>query len=118
VSWLPVIVLVISVMAVPVGSVIGMAFWTRRLGRQGAAPRSAVRAAQGLAAAAGLAVAIDLVGILATAVRLQSAAPSDRARTLGEGISEAMNLGALWLLVAVVGMLWLGFCTWRWRTPR
>jgi hypothetical protein len=39
--------------------------------------------------------------------------PSEKARALAEGISEAMNAEALALLVAVLAAGWIGF--WRWR---
>jgi biopolymer transport protein ExbB/TolQ len=74
-----------------------------------------VRTAYALVIIAGLAVTVDIVGVMATVVRVGSGFQSDKAKMLGEGISEAINFGFLGLLVAVIAALWLGFCTWRWR---
>jgi hypothetical protein len=40
------------------------------------------------------------------------------ARALAEGISEAMNGGALAAVPAIVAAAWLLFCSWRWRWSR
>jgi phosphate/sulfate permease len=41
--------------------------------------------------------------------------PSQKSRMLAEGISEAMNCGALVFLVAIVAAIWLAFWSWRSR---
>jgi len=73
--------------------------------------------AGGLALAA-LAIAFGVIfGVVVGhgAVSGEGIDPSQKARALAEGISEAMNWSAFGLLIALVAALWLGFCTWRWR---
>jgi vacuolar-type H+-ATPase subunit I/STV1 len=41
--------------------------------------------------------------------------PTQKARALAEGISVAMNCGALGFLLGVIAALGLLFCAWRWR---
>ena len=60
-------------------------------------------------------VALTAVGLVWAVFESKAGSTVDRAGTLAEGISEAMNCGAFGLLVAVLGMLWLWFCTWKWR---
>lgn len=45
----------------------------------------------------------------------ESIEPSQKARVLAEGISEAMNFDAFGLAIGLVAALWLLFCRWRWR---
>ena len=116
-SALPVIVMMVALFAVPVGALVGVAVWTRWLRRRTSATLYTVRAAYAVLTVAGVLIAAALVSSVRAALASSSATPRDKARMLAEGISEAMNCGALGLIIAVVGAIWLGSCTWRWHRP-
>jgi hypothetical protein len=113
------LVLAATIFTVPAFSVLGVWLGARSLSRRSGVPRLVPRVAYTFAAGAGLIVIGGSVsGVLRSmgAVSGDSGGPSQKARMLGEGISEAMNCGALGFLVAVVGAMWLGF--WAWRSGR
>jgi hypothetical protein len=109
------IVLIVSLLAGPSGCVIGVGFWARWLRRRRTAPRFAVATAYVLVIVAAALVALTAIGLVWAVFESKAGSTVDRARTLAEGISVAMNCGALGLLVAVMSAAWLGFCTWQWR---
>jgi hypothetical protein len=117
-SLLPYIVLVVGLLAVPTGLVLGMGLWTRWLRGRGTVPPYAVTAARFAVLAAGGLVVATAVGLLRAVYLAQSVAPTDKARRLGEEIAPAMNVGALVLPVVLVGAVWLGFCSWKWRPKK
>jgi hypothetical protein len=103
----------------PPASVTGLVAWTRRLRGSVGVPRFAVRVAYALAALAGVTIATGLVlGVVSAVggVRDESAATSDRARHLAEGISEILNGSVFGLLPAGIGAAWILF--WRGRMRR
>ena len=111
---------IISTIAVaPSVLLIPLYFWTQRLARDTAAPRFAVRTANALLALGTLLTLVGLAGalyVVATPVPAEvEGAPSQRARALGEALSEAMNCGVLVVAVAAMLALWLLFGTWRWH---
>ena len=113
VAWL----LALVVLLVPPLSVVGLAVWARRLRKLGA-PRVVIWVAYVLSAIVGLVIVTGYVGAVVAAghpVAGGQVEPSQKARALAEGISEAMNSGALALLIAVVAAGWLWF--WRLRRP-
>jgi nitrate reductase gamma subunit len=115
VSLLPVVVFVISLLAGPTGCVLGIGFWTRWLRRRGRAPRFAVTTAHVLVVVAAMLIAVTALGLLWAVFATKTVSPTDRARTLGKGVSKAMNFATFGLLVAVVDGVWLAFCSWKWR---
>jgi hypothetical protein len=99
----------------PACSVVALVLGARSLSRR-RAPRVAVFVTLFLASIAGLvALAGYVAGVLLAVgpVRGEQVDPSQKARALAEGISEAMNCGALALLIALIAIGWIGF--WRWR---
>jgi hypothetical protein len=58
---------------------------------------------------------VAVVSVVRPGAGQDPAAPSQKARLLGETISETMNCGALGVLIALAGYGWLLFCTLRWR---
>jgi len=112
------VALFVAFFAILFAPVVGLGFWTRWLGRRSSVPRFAYRTSYGLVALAALAIAFGVIfGVVVGhgAVSGEGIDPSQKARALAEGISEAMNWSAFGLLIALVAALWLGFCTWRWR---
>jgi uncharacterized membrane protein YuzA (DUF378 family) len=112
-------VVLVLILLLPPSSIAGVAVSARRFGRNAAAPRFAVRVAYALAGLAGLAVAAGLVlGVVSFAATAdgKSAVVSDRARHLGEGISEVMNCSALGLVLAGLCAVWVSF--WKARVRK
>ena len=112
-------ILAVAVLLAPPASVVGLILWARGLSKAPGTPPYAAWVAYGLAALGGLAVAAGLsLGVVSTTSALngEMVEPSERARHLGEGISEAMNCGALGLLIAAIAAAWVLF--WRWRARR
>ena len=106
------LVLAAAIFTVPAISVVGVWLGARRLHRRAEVPRFVASVGYALAAGAGLIIVGGSVsGVLRSmgAVSSEIDGPSQKARLLGENISEAMNCGALGFLVAVVGAVWLGF---------
>jgi hypothetical protein len=107
--------LVFGIGVAPAVLLLPLAFWARWLRRRGDVPRFITTAAiaQILLGA--------LITILAAALAFSATKtatdddPTAPARALAEGISEAMNCGALAVLFALAAALWLAFGTWRWR---
>ena len=116
--------LIVSTIAVAPGVLlIPLYFWAQWLARGNAAPRFAVRTANVLLALGALLTLVGLGGALSVVATPGPAevegAPSQKARALGEAISEAINCGALVVVVAATLALWLLFGTWRWHwAPR
>jgi hypothetical protein len=104
----------LCVAVIPPLSVVGLVVWARRLSKTGG-PRVAVWVAYTLTATIGLVTVPGYVEFISIAihpiggVRVE---PSQIARALAEGFSDAMNW-ALALLMALVGGACFGF--WRWR---
>jgi hypothetical protein len=113
VSFVPVVV-VLVIALLPAASVIALGLWARWLRRRALVPRWAVSIAYGLVVLGALPFVVGAVWGWAV-MGTKAAERGDKARMLGEGISEAMNCGSLGVMIAVIGLLWLGFCTWRWR---
>lgn len=111
-SWF----LMAAILFVPPASTIGLVPWARRLAKRPGVPRFAARVVYGLAAVGGLVIAAGLgLGVVTAtgAVTGEATEPSEKARHLAAGISEAMNCGALGLLVAGFAAGWIVFWTWR-----
>ncbi len=114
-TWL----LIAVILLVPPASVASLAVWARRFGRRVGVPRFAAWVAYALVGLAGLTIATGLaLGIVAAFGGLsdESAGTSDRARRLGEGISEVMNCSVLGVALAGLCAGWLLF--WRGRMRR
>ena len=114
------LVLAAAIFTVPALCAVGVWFGARRLGRRPGLPRLVPRVAYAFAAGAGVIIVGGSVsGILRSmggvSMSDESGGPSQKARILAEGISEAMNCGALGFLIAIVGAVWLGFWAWRFR---
>ena len=109
------LLLTIVIALLPAAAIAGLGLWARWLRRRALAPQWAGSIAYGLVVIG----ALPFVGGAAwgawTVMGANAGEPGDKARVLAEGISEAMNCGALGLLVGIGGMLWLGFCTWMWH---
>ncbi len=113
VSWLA----VLAILTLPALSVVGAWLGARKLSKRADVPRFVRWAAFTLVVPGAAFIALGLVsGLLVGFGRVSGEAvePSQKARRLAEGISEAMNCGAVGFLFAVVAALWLGFCAWRW----
>ena len=107
-------------MLLPLVAIAGVFFWAGRLGKQPSASRLAVWVAYGLVAIGGLTIFVGLgSGLLVatSAIGGEAIEPSQKARRLAEGISEAMNCGALGLLFLGVAAAWIAFWKWRSRRP-
>ena len=117
----PLVVMVVVTALSPAVFLVPLVLWARWLRRRTGAPRFVVRVALALAA---LAAAVTLFGVVVSVRALLSAGADEsaeaygKARALAEGISEAMNCGALAVVVALVLALWLLFGTWRWHWRR
>jgi hypothetical protein len=106
-----------AILVLPVASVAAVWFATRRLARTGSVPPWAVWTGYGLTVPGALVLVLGTIsGIIVSmgAVSGDSVDPSQKARRLAEGISEAMNCGALALLVAVFGGAFVAIVRWRW----
>jgi len=107
---------VILIALAPLVPLAALGLWTRWLGKRAGAPRWAWGTAAGIVA---LGVIVSTAGcvLVATVMRAPGAAidPSDKARVLAQGISEAMNCSALVVLLMIVVTGWLVVWTWRYR---
>ncbi len=95
--------------------VIALIFWARWLGGKYGAPRWVRWVGWTIAAAWAVAFALSLHLLVASfgAVAAESADPAQKARVLGESISETMHLALLGSGVVVVGIVALLVLTWR-----
>ncbi len=96
-----------STFAVPGVAVVASLVWARWLQKRPATPSFAAWVGYGLALAS---TAMLVVGFLYGARvfrHLDAADPTEKARALAEGISEAMNASAFGLLLAVTALAWL-----------
>ena len=111
------LLLVVTIAFAPGVVFVPLFYWTRWLAVRTAAPRFALRTAHMFLALGTFAAFLGAAGGVGalTAVTGERGDASQRARALAEGISEAMNCGALVLLVAMILALWLLFGTWRWH---
>ena len=116
------VVLVIAVTAfAPAALLVPLFMWARWLRRRTTAPRYAAVTALGIVAVSALVTVMGAVAAIhaVTAARIdESSDASVKARVLAEGISEAMNCGALGVAIAVPAAVWLLFATWRWHWRR
>jgi hypothetical protein len=113
-SW----VLAAAIVLAPLLSVVGVWAWARKVGERQNIPRFASRVAYALAILGAASIAFGVVSGSVSGLSVVSGEridPSQKARVLAEGISEAMNCGALGFLLTVIAALWLSFFTWRWR---
>jgi hypothetical protein len=107
-----------AIFLVPLAAASGLWVWARWLARQNSAPPLASYTGYGIAVVAALPIVAGVASGFHSALGPISGVtldPSQKARILAEGISEAMNCSVFGFLVAALGGLWLGFCTWRWR---
>ena len=117
VSFISVSLFALLVLLPPL-SIIGVWLWARRLGKRPNVPRFVPWAIYALVIPGTL---VTVLGVASGLIRVlgatsgESVDPSQKARVLAEGISEAMNSGACGFLLAVVAALWLGFWAWWWR---
>jgi biopolymer transport protein ExbB len=105
----------------PPASVTGVVVWARSMQRRQSVPGFVIALAYGLAGLGTLAIAAGTIsGIIVGTGPVSSEAvdPSQKARALAEGVSEAMNCGALALLIALVAAVWLALWGWRGSRPR
>jgi hypothetical protein len=112
------LVLIVAIFSVPLLSVAGVWLGARRLSGRPELPRLVARVGYAFATVGALVIVGGTVaGVLRSmgSVSSEIDGPSQKARLLGESISEAMNCGALGFLVAVVGAVWLGLWAWRFR---
>jgi hypothetical protein len=120
---LVVLVMVLVIALTPAMLLLPLFAWARWLRRRAAVPRFVVGTSFALLAVGasvtlfGGAVA-SLQAETFRAVESGDGAPQERSRVLAEGISEAMNCGALGAVIASVLALWLLFGTWRWHWRR
>jgi hypothetical protein len=111
-------ILALAILALPPASLLIVWIWARRLRRSSKLPSFAIWVAYTLVA---LGSVVTLMGFVSGATAILTAPhqpgdTSDKARALGEGISEVTNCGALGALFAALAAAWLGF--WRWRAGR
>lgn len=113
-----VVLIVIALSLSPGGCLVPLFVWARWLRRTTAAPRFVTWISHTLLAVGAV---LAIVGVVASLRAMSDVTngkahdPSQKARALGEGISEAINCGALVILLAAALALWLLFGTWRWR---
>jgi len=111
-----VLVLVVLLALAPVALLAPLFLWARSLRRRGV-HRVGVWTAYVLIA---VGVLVTSFGVLFTvrvmAVPPAPVDPSQKARALAEGISEAMNCGAFVAMLAAAVAVWLA--VWRWRTAQ
>jgi hypothetical protein len=109
----------VVVLLLPPAAIAGSILWARRLARRPGVPRFAAWAAYALAGVAMLVMVGGMVSgfVVGTGDLGSDAEPSDKARRLAEGISEAMNCTALGLLVAGAAAAWILVWWWRTRPP-
>jgi hypothetical protein len=108
-------VVVAAIAPVPLVFVACLWFWARWLARKTSAPRFAMRVGYGVVTLSGISITWGLALGLAAVSALGSGSPQERSRSLAKGIAETMNGNALGIVVMIVGTLWLGFWTWKWR---
>jgi hypothetical protein len=112
------LLLVITIAFAPGVFLVPLFYWTRWLARRIAAPRFVLRTAYTLVALGTFAALVGAVGGIRALTAVAGGDISESARHLAEGISEAMNGGALVVSVAMILALWLLFGTWRWHWRR
>ncbi|HEY8075218.1 MAG TPA: hypothetical protein VIF62_13935 [Labilithrix sp.] len=109
------VVLVVLIVALaPTALVVTLFAWARWLRRRTAAHRFFVWAAYALLGASAALVVFGMCSV-AGAFLSFGVDTSSKARALAEGISEAMNCGAMSLALDLFAALWLLAGTWRWR---
>lgn len=112
------VLLVVAAMALaPNVLLLPLFAWAQWVRRRTAAPRFAPWTAYALLAFGAVITMFGAVSLLAaggSAGNGDADGASQRSRLLAEGISEAINCGALVVAVAVVTALWLLLGTWRW----
>lgn len=101
----PALLVLLVVLLVPLAILIGLGLWARWLCTRTSAPRWLVYPPASLPAV------VSATGVVVGVVR----ASASNARLLGEGISDAMNLTALGMGLAVLAAAWLLAMTWRYR---
>ena len=107
----------IIVPLITLAAAIALAFWARWLGRQYGAPKF-VRFMPWAFLASWLIGTIGAgVGFVQTfgAVSGESVDPSQKARILAEGISEAINMLAFSVVVILIGAVTMLLLTWRYH---
>jgi hypothetical protein len=110
-----VVVLAVS----PMLFVVPLFVWARWLRRAAKAPRYVAKVAYVLISIALVAVISGSVGAArvfrGATVCVESGAASEMARLIGQGVSRALNCGALAVLAAILAAGWLLYGTWRWH---
>jgi hypothetical protein len=104
-------IIAVAILALPPASLLGVWAWARRLRRSPRTPSFAIWIAYTFVALGGVVTLVGFVpGVMAilTAPH-QPGDASDKARALGEGISEVMNRGALGVV-----LLWWQSCLPSW----
>jgi hypothetical protein len=109
------VVVVAAIAAVPLVFAACLWFWVRWLAKKTSTPRFATRVGYGVVTLSGVSIAWGFAMGLSAVSALGSGSPQERSRSLARGIAETTNGGALGLVVALLGAVWLGFCTWKWR---
>ncbi len=111
-SWL----LVAAIFIGPSLSVMGVWRWARRMSRRPEVPDFVSWVAYVLVILSAVVILFGIIrGSLVGVEAVTSGGTERNARALAEGISEAMNAGALGFLPTAAAASWLSFCTWRWR---
>jgi hypothetical protein len=108
-------VVVAAIASVPLVFAACLWFWVRWLARKTPTPRMATRAGYAVVTLSCISIAWGFAMGLIAVSAFRSVSPGQKSRMLATGIAETMNGGAIGLMVALPGALWLGFCTWKWR---
>src|SRR5262249_51938737 len=119
VAALAFIVLIVALAAPGVIAWLALLALTRRARRGTRAPAVALHIATASLVVAGLLIATGILGTIHAVVRSRSIAGNreERMRALFEWVSHALGFGWSGLVLAIVGLIWVGFCMWRWRKP-
>jgi len=99
----------------PLVLVVGLGLWAWWLARRTSAPRWARRVAFVFVWLAGTVIVWGLAGAILAVQGFESESPQERQRALSHGVAAMFYRDVQGLLVAMVGGVWLGFSTWRWR---
>lgn len=106
------------VVLVPLAALVGLGFWARWLCSRTSAPRWLVYPPASLPAL------VSAVGLVIGTVRAsgdigeQVVEPGLQAGMLGEGVSDAMSIIAIGMVLAILAAVWLLWLTWRYRWSR